>query len=661
VSTESPPRQQAIGSYIAQAIGEGAQARVEIIQQAAFRPTAATAPAAPMHFIGRRDDLDALKDALTKGQSTMLTALLGMGGIGKTATAQKLAAELQDQFTGGIFWGSLPEHHGDAHSILHIWARVCGQDTSTELDVNVIAQLVRGLLTDRRTHQGPLMVIIDDVRHNWLAAIQVLQRSLPDQTPLLLTTRDETLAAALGTKVHRLDTLPPNDALTLLKVHAGQAMIEENVSVTSALLQAIGYLPLAIELAGKRLALMSRKPGYRLEFLLREVTERTAALSLPGHPGLATTFAITYDDLPADTRRLFRWLGVFTTAPFYVSSVAGVLSLSESETEATLDKLVQVALIAWGNEEGMYTMHPLLRQYARTLLIEAEEFSEAEKSHLAYHLELARANSQVDPVVRYGVRFRMPAESQISPEEARFIYGTLTGFSDELLESINALERVGKIELARACYVVHQGLWTKDQVEMIVLGSQHPSSVLGGLAQQHQRHLYIHDLLHARASLLGDMLDCQLAAAARIANLGSLSNQGDGADVLEINFDGELYAKRYLCKTPLVIPWLYKDTSPMEVTARVPFHVLVRARDIADMHLHLESDMQLAQQLHKQTEQPTFIIVPYDFMKLSPEVNETVYSQAQSAGIGIIVCPESILNLDSDANQRLMRSRILRR
>jgi tetratricopeptide (TPR) repeat protein len=217
---------------------------------------------------------------------------------------------------------------------------------------------------------------------------------------LLLTTRDETLAAALGATVCRLDTLPPDEALGLLKAHAGVAVVEADLQAAEALLKVMGHLPLAIELAGKRLILLARKPGYRLKKLGEAVAQRaTETLVLPGHPGLAATFAITYEALPAELRRVFRWLGVFAVGPLHVIRVAGVMELNEIEAEVALDALVPPALLAWGDTGGVYTLHPLLHQYAQALLAEAGEVDEAKQKHLAHHLAFAQANAQAEPSV----------------------------------------------------------------------------------------------------------------------------------------------------------------------------------------------------------------------------------------------------------------------
>jgi hypothetical protein len=206
------------------------------VYQPALTPTTATAPAPPPHFTGRGEHLDVLKAELGTDRTTVF-ALQGMGGIGKTATALKLAADMSPHFRGGIFWGSLPDHNGNPRPILRAWGRASAQDLSDEPDPNNLADLVRGLLTARRVEKGPLLIIVDDVRPDWLEAAQLLKQALPAGAPCLLTTRDETLATALGATVHRLDTLLADEALALLKAHAGAAMVEAELAAAEVLLK----------------------------------------------------------------------------------------------------------------------------------------------------------------------------------------------------------------------------------------------------------------------------------------------------------------------------------------------------------------------------------------------------------------------------------------
>jgi tetratricopeptide (TPR) repeat protein len=370
--------------------------------EAALPPSLATValpPRPPDYFVGRRKILDVLKARLAADSARTITALQGMGGIGKTATAQQLALEVQADFPGGIFWADLVANEGNPLPILAAWARLCGHEVGTLPDPQARAQAVRGMLGARLRDRGRLLAVLDDVREGWLEGAQTLKAALPPDVPLVLTTRDEEMAYALSAEVRRLDALPMDDALALLSQLAGAEVVQTKLPEAQALAERVGRLPLALELAGKLAARYARKPSWRLATLRAQVEAKAAeVLKLRGHPGLAATFAVTYEALPAEAQRLFRWLGAFALGPLKVAAVAGVIGLDEKETESALDELVSLAFLDWGETKSTYTIHPLLHEYAQTLLAEAGEADEAEQNHLAHYLAFAQVHAQKEPI-----------------------------------------------------------------------------------------------------------------------------------------------------------------------------------------------------------------------------------------------------------------------
>ncbi|MEM7032273.1 MAG: helix-turn-helix domain-containing protein, partial [Chloroflexota bacterium] len=103
---------------------EGAQPEAEA--RLGFIPP--TMPVPTPHFIGRQEDLDILKRRLLDGPVATRTALQGMGGIGKTALALQLSHDLDDFFSGGIFWAAMATYKGSPRPILRSWVRLCGHD-----------------------------------------------------------------------------------------------------------------------------------------------------------------------------------------------------------------------------------------------------------------------------------------------------------------------------------------------------------------------------------------------------------------------------------------------------------------------------------------------------------------------------------------------------
>ena len=75
----------------------------------AFRETYVTAPPLPMNYVARPEAFTALRDAVITdgcGRHIALTALKGMGGIGKTVLAKALCHDevVQQAFPDGVIW-----------------------------------------------------------------------------------------------------------------------------------------------------------------------------------------------------------------------------------------------------------------------------------------------------------------------------------------------------------------------------------------------------------------------------------------------------------------------------------------------------------------------------------------------------------------------------
>ncbi len=263
---------------------------------------------------------------------------------------------------------------------------------------------------------------------------------------------------------------------------------------------------------------------------------------------------------------------------------------------------------------------------------------------------------------RYGIEFSQVEKRCISSSEAKALYAALTNFSPDLQAVINQLEAEGRAKMARACYIVNHGVWTKEQVEMIMLGSERPDSILSGKTQPHQWLLYQHDLLHSRATLLGGMLDRLLEQRIRLTQDGVDYDMEDDVRDIATSFDGNLYAKRYFSEDPVPLPigWLDGTEREREIPPRTPFHVLVRARDTADMQWNLSEDIRQAANHHQQTGEPTFLLLPHDFNDLPKEIRIQFTDDARRSQVGLLICPDTVLTFDTDAANKLARSRILR-
>jgi len=222
------------------------------------------------------------------------------------------------------------------------------------------------------------------------------------------------------------------------------------------------------------------------------------------------------------------------------------------------------------------------------------------------------------------------------------------------------MEQAGLLKMTRACYAVHHGVWSREQVEQIVLGSQYPDRVLAGVSLPHQRHRYNHDLLHARAAVLAGILDRQLTRRERTSTIGTNYDLEDDNRQITSTFDGEQYARAYTSNEEVHIPWLYPERA-VTIQPGHQFNVLVRARDSADLLLHLASDIEAGRQLRDRTGRPTFVVITRDVYELPDPLLQRILATCDETKIRLLICAESVQSLDTDAAARLARSRLLRK
>ncbi len=370
-------------------------------QEVPTTPTPAAPPRPPAHFAGREADLQRLSSLLLSDQPVAI-ALQGMGGIGKTALAQKLAERIQASFPGGVLWYSLGPQP-DVINALDAWARHADlrADLSRLPDAATRAPVVRSMLAKL----GRLCAILDDVWDE--AAVRVLLEAVPPGCPILLTTRDTDLAKALRCRVERLGALTADESIGLLENLLGP--LGPHAAAAREIAALTDGLPLALELVAGLADSPADLPALAAQLRSKPALD---VLRLPGdeirEKSVEACLALSYNALDPEARRRFRALGVFAPAPFgedAVSAVWGDSPLPAGEGGASLmgvrapqylKTLTRRNLLAKtddGGPEGTCTQHALLRAYALALLERANETAACAARHADYYRRFAEEKS----------------------------------------------------------------------------------------------------------------------------------------------------------------------------------------------------------------------------------------------------------------------------
>ncbi len=206
-------------------------------------------------FVGRVEDVTRVRDLF---ESDRLVSVVGPGGSGKTRTVIESARSLLDAYSDGVWFIDLAPVSDPASLVVTIASTA----RAGSIGAGDTAQLAARLASQHA------LIVLDNCEH-LVEACANLVDSLLDTAPgvhFLVTSR-EPLGIA-GERVYRLPMLAPQDAVELFVERARQGGVRfagSNASTVERIVERLDGLPLAIELAAARLAVMSPR-GFAAAF-----------------------------------------------------------------------------------------------------------------------------------------------------------------------------------------------------------------------------------------------------------------------------------------------------------------------------------------------------------------------------------------------------------
>ncbi|MDI6734842.1 MAG: tetratricopeptide repeat protein, partial [bacterium] len=309
------------------------------------------------NFVGRTEKIKSLTQSLLIRRKSIVVAVIQcMPGVGKTTLANELAHKLRKRFPDGVLWIQASSDTSPVEHILQVGASLKTnlQDYPT---LEGKSAALRDLLKGKR-----LLLIIDNAEK-----VEDVKFLMPNISPpvILVTTRNYNLSAALDSYSLNLECLHPNESLRLLSKCSGREWYNEEEQIAKEICEILGHLPLAIEIAGKRL---KRLEEMSFKEYFSEI--RANIQNLLSHPGgnenisVKSSFDSSYSRLSPRDQEIFAALGVFGEQDFGSEAVSAVTGIEKVQEH--LDNLVDLSLLKY--YQGRYNLHPLMRQYAQIKL-----------------------------------------------------------------------------------------------------------------------------------------------------------------------------------------------------------------------------------------------------------------------------------------------------
>jgi len=359
-------------------------------------------PADIPDFTGRSGQVGQLREMLAGAGdgspgAVRVVLVVGSGGLGKTTLAVHVAHLLASEFPDGQLYASLLGATApvDPAEVLARFLRDLGADPARiPADAEERAAHYRTRLAGQR-----VLILLDDAR-----TVEQVRPLLPGSASCaVLITARSWLPELAGSAVLDLDVLSPEEARALFTRVVGERRAGAEPAATEEVLAACVGLPLAIRIAGARLATRGSWSVRTLAGRLADERRRLDELRV-GNLAVRASFEVSFASLPGatpegrlDSARVFRLLGLWTGPSITLPAACALLGEDADPVTDALDVLVDAHLLGSPGPDR-YRFHDLLRVYAadRARTQESEQVcQDAVARLLTWYLHTAEAAAAV--------------------------------------------------------------------------------------------------------------------------------------------------------------------------------------------------------------------------------------------------------------------------
>ena len=385
-------------------------------------------PPLPAYYVDRREVRERLKSDLfgtdvAQAGTLVVSAVYGLGGIGKSVLAAAIAGEreVQETFPDGVLWVTLGQEPQVLEELGN-WIQAVGDRDYKPTTIDGASRHLRSLLFEKQ-----MLLVVDDV-WNWSDGEPFQVGGTACR--VLVTTREAHIPGAV-----KIDLAVMNDdeAIALLEGYLKQTLTGDDRRFALELKTEVAGLPLALELAAAQIA-----DGLDWDDLLRAFREEVARLEILDAPdfdpsqqektrkqrSLQASFNLSLKRLTDEGLKQFVMMGVLPEdVSVGAEAMATIWDVTIEKAKKTLRELRRRSLLLDGVTRGeakTYRMHDLVHDTAMNLMLQTLGLGIDEvhnlvldryritactwfllrndgyiHSHLTWHLEKARREADI--------------------------------------------------------------------------------------------------------------------------------------------------------------------------------------------------------------------------------------------------------------------------